>query len=34
MKKSYCLEGELENNPLMDLLDLLLKCSLLVRGPS
>eukprot|EP00931_Biecheleriopsis_adriatica_P116452 TRINITY_DN92093_c0_g1_i1.p1 TRINITY_DN92093_c0_g1~~TRINITY_DN92093_c0_g1_i1.p1 ORF type:complete len:770 (-),score=229.31 TRINITY_DN92093_c0_g1_i1:65-2374(-) len=29
MKKSYCLEGELKNNPMMDLLDLLIKCELL-----
>ncbi|CAE7241071.1 unnamed protein product [Symbiodinium natans] len=32
MKKSYCLEGDVENNPLMDLLDLLLKCELLDTG--
>ena len=36
MKKSYCFEGDLENNPLMDLLHLLLKCELLAGagGPS
>ncbi|CAE7728364.1 unnamed protein product [Symbiodinium sp. CCMP2592] len=32
MKKSYCLEGDVENNPLMDLLCLLLKCELLDTG--
>mmetsp|Transcript_19109 Transcript_19109/g.35849 ORF Transcript_19109/g.35849 Transcript_19109/m.35849 type:complete len:244 (-) Transcript_19109:130-861(-) len=32
MKKSYCLEGDLENNPLMDMLDILLKCELLDAG--
>jgi hypothetical protein len=30
MKKCYCLEGDLANNPLMDLLDLVLSCELLV----
>lgn len=29
MKKCYCLEGDLANNPLMDLLDLVLSCELL-----
>ncbi|CAJ1331441.1 unnamed protein product [Effrenium voratum] len=29
MKKSYCLEGDLDNNPLMDLLRLTLSCQLL-----
>ena len=34
MKKSYCLEGDVENNPLMDLLCLLLKCELLAGAPA
>ena len=33
MKKSYCLEGDVENNPLMDLLCLLLKCEVLAGAP-
>ncbi|CAJ1373071.1 unnamed protein product [Effrenium voratum] len=32
MKKSYCLEGDLDNNPLMDLLRLTLSCQLLDTG--